>query len=291
MRQLPQQNTEYFGCKPASRAQNPIGESMISKTIDLTIDQNGVAYITLQRPEKCNALNAGLITALSGVLETCEANETVKLVVLRATGKHFCAGADLNEMQATINAPFETNLKEAKALGDLFFQLYTLKLPTISLVQGNCFGGGIGLLACCDMVLASEVAHFCFSEVKLGLIPAVISPYVIQAIGQRQAKRYCLTAEWITAKEAEKIGLVHQIVPPDCLEKTLNTLLANLLKNGPQAMQQTKRLINEVNGQVIDPSLCDKTARVIAQARVSKQGQIGLRAFLTQSQPDWDQDV
>ena len=254
------------------------------KTLTLNVQDNGIAEITLTRAHKCNAFNTLMVDEFMQIFEQCEHNQSIKIVVLRAEGKYFCAGADLNDMQASIDATFEENMADAKRLSALFFTLHHLRQPTIALVQGDCFAGGVGLVACCDVVIASEAAHFCISEVKLGLLPAVISPYIVRAMGKRQAHRYCVTAELMSAHIAKQIGLIHEIASPEQLESTLDKLLQRLLNNSTQAMMQTKRLIDYVNGQPIDTVLRDNTANAIASARVSEDGQARLRAFLNKSQ-------
>ena len=254
------------------------------KTVILNVQDNGVAQITLARASKRNALNTLMVDELMQVFEQCGHDQSIKVVVLRAAGTHFCAGADLNDMQASIDATFDENMAEAKRLSTLFFTLHHLRQPTIALVQGDCFGGGVGLVACCDVAIALDTAHFCFSEVKLGLLPAMISPYIVRAMGERQARRYCLTAELINADKAKHIGLVHEVVNPKQLNLALDQLLQHLLDNSTQAMAQTKRLIDYVSGQPIDVVLRDNTANAIASARISEDGQTRLRAFLNKSQ-------
>lgn len=257
---------------------------MMLKRLTVEIKDNGVTEITLSHAKKCNAFDRLMIEEFIQTLEQCEHNPAIKVVVLRAAGTHFCAGADLQDMHNSIHATFEENMADAQRLGTLFFKLYTLRQPTIALIQGDCFGGGLGLVACCDIALASETACFCFSEVKLGLLPAVISPYVIRAIGERQARRYCLTAERINADKAQHIGLIHQAITLEQLAPTLDKLLQRLLDNSAQAMMQTKRLIHYVSAQPIDAILRDNTASAIANARISQEGQTRVQAFLDRTQ-------
>jgi methylglutaconyl-CoA hydratase len=251
------------------------------------IGDDGVAHITLTRPEVHNAFNDTLISELNAVLVGSGTDERVRAVVLSAKGRSFSAGADLNWMQRTATYSKAQNLKDARALAGLMRTLNGLPKPTIALVQGPAFGGGVGLVACCDIAIAAETAKFCLSEVKLGLVPAVIAPYVIAAMGQRAARRYFLTAETFSATEAQHLGLVHKVVPDEALHDVGRRMIKDLLVGGPKAQVAAKELIFEVSGRPLDDALREKTAERIARLRTSDEGQEGIAAFLEKRQPNW----
>ncbi len=251
------------------------------------LQADGVARITLDRPEVHNAFNDELIAALSQELEALSGREDVRVVVLAASGKSFSAGADLNWMRRMAGYGAAENLADAKALAGMLERLNRMRQPTVALVQGPAFGGGVGLVACCDIALASEAASFSLSEVKLGLIPATISPYVLAAIGPRAARRYFTSAERFSAAEALRIGLVHEVVPPDRLEAVAAGLLADLLRAGPRAQAAAKQLVFDVAGRPLDQATLDFTARQIAEIRVTEEGREGVKAFLEKRKPNW----
>lgn len=269
----------------------------MSEALNITIDTNqlgkigrGVGYITLTRPEIHNAFDDKLIGELTEAFSAMENNPEVEMVVLRAEGKSFSAGADLNWMRRMADYSWEENYQDSQALATLMNTIYGMSKTTVCQVQGAAFGGGVGLVACCDIVIASERASFCLSEVKLGLIPAVISPYVVKAMGERQAQRYFTTAERFKADKAAEFGLVHEVVAEDLLVEKTNEIVTTLLSNGPQAVKAAKDLIRAVANQIIDQSLMDETARRIADIRASKQGKEGLNAFLEKRTADWSVD-
>lgn len=251
------------------------------------IDQRGVACLSLNNPERHNVFDDCLIGELTAELQRLAGHSQVRVVVLTAIGKSFSAGADLNWMRRMADYTHSENLRDAMALADLLETLNTMPQPTLARVQGAAFGGGVGLVAACDIALASDRASFCLSEVKLGLIPAVISPYVLAAIGERQARRYMLTAERFTAAEALRIGLIHQLCAADELAQETERICRQLLQNGPQALRETKRLIRDVAGKPIDHPLRALTAERIASARASDEGRAGLSAFLHKQAPSW----
>lgn len=266
----------------------------MSEALNITIDTNqlgkigrGVGYITLTRPEIHNAFDDKLIGELTEAFTAMENNAEVEVVVLRAEGKSFSAGADLNWMRRMADYSWEENYQDSQALATLMNTIYSMSKTTVCQVQGAAFGGGVGLVACCDIVIASERASFCLSEVKLGLIPAVISPYVVKAMGERQAQRYFTTAERFKADKAAEFGLVHEVVAEDSLIEKTNEVITTLLSNGPQAVKAAKSLIRAVANQTIDQSLMDETARRIADIRASEQGKEGLNAFLEKRTADW----
>lgn len=251
------------------------------------IGDDGVAWLTLTRPEVHNAFNDTLIGELTSVLSGLGTDERVRVVVLSAQGRSFSAGADLNWMQRTAKFSKEENLADARALAKLMRTLNGLAKPTLVLVQGPAIGGGVGLVACCDIAIAAETAKFSLSEVKLGLIPAVISPYVIAAMGQRAARRYFLTGELFTADEALRLGLVHKVVPDEALQDVGRRTIAALLAGGPNAQVAAKELVFEVAGRPLDDNLVEHTAHRIAHLRVSNEAQEGIAAFLDKRKPRW----
>jgi methylglutaconyl-CoA hydratase len=249
--------------------------------------QHGVATITLNRADKHNAFDEHLIAELLATLATLRSDNSIRIVVLASQGKSFSAGADLQWMQKMVNYDFAENCQDAEQLAQLLYQLYHFPKPTIARIQGSVFGGGVGLVACCDIAICVDHAQFCFSETKLGLIPATISPYVIACIGARQARRWFLSAETFTANTAQQLGLVHEVVSAEMLEAACDKLTLALLQNGPQALIQCKQLVHEVATIPITPSLIGFTATQIATCRTSTEGQEGLTAFLTKRKPNW----
>ncbi len=253
----------------------------------ITIDERGVGTLVLDRPQQHNAFDDALIAELIQRLAELATDDSVRLVVLRAEGKSFSAGADLNWMRRMADYDEAQNLADAMQLAELMRSLNALPKPTIARVQGAAFGGGVGLIACCDIALASERALFSLSEVKLGLIPAVISPYVIKAIGERAARRYMLSAERFDAQQAAQLGLVHEVVDHDELNASLEDMITTLLESGPAAQTAAKDLILDVAGKPVERSLIENTARRIAKVRASDEGREGLNAFLQKRKPDW----
>lgn len=263
---------------------------MSEPTIVTEIDRRGVATVTMNRPALHNAFDDGVIAELTAALQRIEADEQVRVVCLTGSGKSFSAGADLNWMKRMAGYSREQNLADANGLAELMRTLDRLTKPTIALVQGAAYGGGVGLIACCDMVIASRTATFCLSEAKLGLIPAVISPYVVAAMGARAARRYFQSAEAFTAEEAHRLGLVHQLAEDGAgLAESSGRLVEQLLKNGPEAMAAAKRLIVAVAGRPLDAALIADTAGRIADQRASAEGKEGVAAFLEKRKPRWVQ--
>ncbi|MFL6579290.1 MAG: enoyl-CoA hydratase/isomerase family protein [Burkholderiales bacterium] len=247
----------------------------------------GVATVRMNRPDVHNAFDDALIAALTGELRRLEQLPAARVVVLAANGQSFSAGADLNWMRRMAGYSHDENLKDALALAGLMRVLDGMKKPTIAKVQGAAFGGGVGLVACCDIAIASTQASFSLSEVRLGLIPSVISPYVIAAIGERAARRYFLTAERFDAAEAKRIGLVHEVVAGGELDQTVANMIGHLLKGGPKALAAAKQLIVDVGRRPMDDHLAMETARRIAAIRVDSEGREGIAAFVEKRAPDW----
>ncbi len=253
----------------------------------ISVDERGVATLTLARPEKHNAFDEGLIGDLAGDLARLRNEDRVRALVLTASGKSFSAGADLEWMRRTATYSREQNVADAHAFARLLQDLANFESPTIARVQGAAYGGGVGLAACCDIIIASDRARFCLSEVRLGLIPAVISPHVCAAIGARAARRYALTAEVFDAQTALDLGLVHEVVPAESLDAKVDEICCLLLDNAPGALVSTKRLIGAVAGRPMDESLIRETAERIADQRASPEGREGVDAFLNKRSPAW----
>ncbi|MEO3435366.1 enoyl-CoA hydratase/isomerase family protein [Inquilinus sp. CAU 1745] len=259
---------------------------MADPAILTSLDDAGVATVTLNRPEVHNAFNDEIIADLTATLSRFGGDPKVRAVVLRANGKSFSAGADLGWMKRMAGYGFEENVADARELAALMRTLNDLPKPTVALVQGAAFGGGVGLVACCDIALAADTASFCLSEVKLGLIPAVISPYVVPAIGTRAARRYFLTAERFSALEAKSLGLVHEVVPAVMLDAALMKIMESLSDGAPGAQAASKDLIGFVADRRPGDVLED-CARRIAEARAGDEGREGLAAFLEKRPPSW----
>jgi methylglutaconyl-CoA hydratase len=261
----------------------------MTHTVLLTKDTRGVTTLTLNRAEKHNAFDDAIISELTDKLVKLDNDKSVRVVVLTGAGKSFSAGADINWMRASAQYDEARNIEDALKLAELMSTLDGMRIPTIARVNGAAFGGGVGLIACCDIAVASTAAKFSLSEVRLGLVPSVISPYVIAAIGAQNARRYFLTADAITADKAREIGLIHEVAEPEKLDAAVEREVALLLKGGPKALTAAKNLIA---GQVAlstsaRRNLRSKTANIIAQLRVSKEGQEGLSAFLEKRLPNW----
>ncbi|MDH4566935.1 gamma-carboxygeranoyl-CoA hydratase [Pseudomonas sp. BN414] len=258
-------------------------------TLHLDFADNGVATLWLNRPEKNNAFNAGMIRELILALDAIKDHGKVRFLVLRGRGRHFSAGADLAWMQESAQLDYAANLDDSRELAELMYNLYHLKVPTLAVVQGAAFGGALGLISCCDMAIGAVDAQFSLSEVRIGLAPAVISPFVVQAIGERAARRYALSAERFSGERARELGLLAECYPAEELDQALESWTANLLQNSPQAMSATKDLLREVGSGVLSPNLRRYTESAIARIRVSPEGQEGLRAFLEKRKPSWQE--
>lgn len=255
-------------------------------TIDL-LRQGPVARVWLRRPERRNAFDAQTIAALTQAFVSLSQDAELRVVVLGAHGQAFCAGADLNWMQAMAGYSWDENHADALALADMLWAIDQCPVPVIAEVQGDCYGGGVGLVAACDIAVATQEAHFSLSEVRLGLIPATISPYVIRAMGERAARRYMVTAERFDASQALAIGLVHETCEAAELSPRVEALVHAIVHNGPQAVRASKQLIREVHREAPGSDLRDMTARRIADIRASEEGRAGMHAFLNKTQPDW----
>ena len=259
---------------------------MADDTVLIAVE-GAVATVTLNRPQAHNAFDDALIARLTHALEDLAGRDDVRVVVLAGEGKSFCAGADLGHMKKAAGFSEAENVADAKALARLLMVLGGLPKPTVALVQGPAYGGGVGLVSACDIALAAENAFFALTEVRLGLIPAVISPFVIRAIGESHARRYMLTGERFDAEDAARIGLVHEVVPADELAARGAAVIATLLQCSPDAHRRAKALIDAVSGKAIDGALADDVARRIAAARASDEGKEGIAAFLEKRAPSW----
>ncbi|MDZ4253293.1 MAG: enoyl-CoA hydratase/isomerase family protein [Sulfuritalea sp.] len=248
----------------------------------------GVGIITLNRPERHNAFDDALIAELSDAVERMTVDPAVRVIVISSTGKSFCAGADLNWMKRAAGYGNDENLRDSRALAEMLRKLAQCPKPTMARIQGPAYGGGVGLVACCDVAIATFDAQFSLTEVKLGLVPAVISPHVIAAIGERYARRYMLTAERFSAAEAYRIGLLHEIVTDAAaLDEAVGEIVDALLNNGPRALAECKQLITAVAWKPLSPEVIEDTAQRITRLRASEEGREGMNAFLEKRKPNW----
>jgi len=248
-----------------------------------------IARVTFNRPEIHNAFNSTVITEMSRLFSEIEKDDDIRVVVLSGEGKSFCAGADLNWMRGVIKQSYDENLAESNALADLFYQIYTCKRPVVGMINGAAIGGGTGFVAVCDIAIAAESAKFSFSEVKIGVVPACIGPYVIKKMGEGKARELFITGERMKAKRAFKVGLVNKVVPDEELAAEVNALVESILTSGPEAVAMAKKLVSEVPPMTPD-QFKPYTAEMIARLRVSDEGQEGMDAFLNKRKPNWVTD-
>lgn len=254
----------------------------------LTEIDAGVGIVTLNRPERHNAFDEAMIAELAEALLSMASDPAVRVVVISSIGKSFCAGADLNWMRRAAGFDFEQNRRDAGELAEMLRRIAECPKPVIARVQGPAYGGGVGVIAACDLAVATFEARFALTEVKLGLIPAVIGPYVVNAIGERYARRYMLTAEAFSAAEAYRIGLIHEMVADEAaLDAAVGEWVEAILKNGPGALSEAKALIRAIAGEPLSPTLIEDTVGRIARLRVSPEGQEGIAAFLEKRKPNW----
>jgi methylglutaconyl-CoA hydratase len=249
--------------------------------------KGGIARITLNRPDVRNAFDDALIATLTSAFVEVGNDKSVRVVVLGGNGPAFCAGADLNWMKRMAGYSYDENLADARALAQMLATLDRLPKPTIARVHGPAFAGGTGLVAACDIAIGTPEAKFCLSEAKLGLSPATISPYAIRAMGERQARRYFLSAEVFGGEEAYRIGMLSALVPAGELDSAVDNLVKNLLAGGPQAQARIKELVRAVVNRPIDDALVADTAKRIAEIRVSPEGKEGIASFLEKRKPSW----
>jgi methylglutaconyl-CoA hydratase len=259
---------------------------MTYQTLAISIDGK-LATVTLDRPDVRNAFNETTIAELALAFDELGRSDEVRAIVLAANGAAFCAGADLNWMKKMAGYSHAENSEDAARLADMLRTIYLCPKPVVAKVQGDCYAGGMGLVAACDIVVAVEEANFCLSEVKLGLIPATISPYVIKAMGENAARRYFLTAERFSAREAHRIGFAHEVVAADKLDEQVAAIVKALVTNSPNAVRQAKVLVRDIAGQDVTDALLADTAERIAQIRASSEGREGVASFLEKRKPSW----
>lgn len=255
--------------------------------ITSSLSARGIATITLNRPDKHNALDGETLTQLHATLLDVERNPNARVVVLTGAGVSFCAGADIAHMRSMLGASAEANIADARVLAECLRALDELALPVIARINGNVFGGGVGLVACADIAIAVSSAKFALTEVRLGIVPAAISPYVVQAIGPRQARRLFLTSAAFDGSEARNLGLVHFACDAAALDATVEQQAELVLQGGPAALRTAKQLIRDVSPEQNRATLGDETARLLAKLRISAEGQEGLSAFLERRKPSW----
>jgi methylglutaconyl-CoA hydratase len=246
-----------------------------------------VAEVWLNRPELRNAFNSEVVAALTDAFRTLGADPALRAIVLGGRGKVFCAGADLNWMRAMAGYSWDENKADADALAEMLWTIHSCPLPVVGRVQGDCYAGGVGLAACCDVLVAAEGMHFCLSEARLGLLPATIGPYVVRALGEQASRRFFITAERFSAARAHALGFVHEVVAADALDATVAAIVEALVANGPAAVKAGKRLVRDIAGRPIDAALRDDTARRIADIRASAEGREGVSSFLEKREPAW----
>jgi len=257
-------------------------------TDTLQIERRGpVVHVRLNRPEVRNAFNDQVIVELTGTFHALAKEPSLRAVVLGGHGKAFCAGADLSWMRAMADYSWDQNRADAQALADMLWAIYSCPLPVVGRIHGDCYAGGVGLAAVCDVLVAVEGMHFCLSEARLGLLPATIGPYVVKALGEQAARRYFVTAERFDAVTAQRLGFVHEVVPAEALDAKVDEIVAALVANGPSAVKACKRLVQDLAGQPITEAMRADTARRIADIRASDEGKDGVQAFLNKRAPSW----
>ena len=260
---------------------------MDAKELRVRVDASGLAFVTLDRPEVHNAFDEAQIERLTRVFESLAENATVRAVVLRGAGRHFCAGADIGWMRRASQAGEEANLEDARRFSRMMSAVAACPKPVVAVVQGAAYGGGMGLVCAADIVLAAEDARFALTEAKFGILPAVVGPYVVNAIGRRQAMELALTCRALSAPQAHAIGLVHRIAPAEALDAALLDILRSLQRSGPAALREIKTLFGRLSAQPIDDAIAELTARTIARVRVTAEAREGFAAFVGKREPGW----
>ena len=256
-------------------------------TLDIRRPTPFVAEVWLNRPEVRNAFNDGVIAELTATFDQLGADPDLRAIVLGGHGKAFCAGADLSWMRAMAGYSWEDNQADASRLAQMLWTVYRCPVPVVGRIHGDCYAGGVGLAAVCDVLVAADGVNFCLSEARLGLLPATIAPYVVKALGEQASRRYFTTAERFDARRAQALGLVHEVVAAEGLDTQVADIVAALVANGPAAVRACKRLVQDVAGRAIDAGLRDDTARRIADIRSSTEGREGVQAFLDKRDPGW----
>lgn len=259
----------------------------MTTTLDIRRPQPHVAEVWLNRPEVRNAFNDGVIAELTQAFATLGVEPELRCIVLGGHGKAFCAGADLAWMRAMADYTWAENHADAARLAEMLWTIWSCPLPVVGRIHGDCYAGGVGLAAVCDVLVAADGMNFCLSEARLGLLPATIGPYVVRALGEQAARRFFVTAERFDAARAHALGFVHEVVPADQLDAKVAEVVTSLVANGPAAVQACKRLVQDVAGRPIDAALRDDTARRIADIRASAEGREGVQAFLNKRDPAW----
>jgi methylglutaconyl-CoA hydratase len=258
----------------------------MTSTLDISRTRH-VAKVFLNRPEVRNAFNDTVIAELTSAFTQLGTDSELRVIVLGGHGKAFCAGADLAWMRAMAEYSWEENRADAQALADMLWTIYRCPVPIVGRIHGDCYAGGLGLAAVCDVLVAAEGVQFCLSEARLGLMPATIAPYVIRALGEQAARRYFVTAERFDAARAQALGLVHEVAPADALDAKVDELVATLVGNGPAALRACKRLVQDFAGRPIDEALRTDSVRRIAGVRASVEGKEGVQSFLSKRAPAW----
>ena len=256
-------------------------------TLDIRRPSPHVAEVWLNRPDVRNAFNDAVIAELTEAFAQLGADPGLRAIVLGGHGKAFCAGADLAWRRAMGDYDWERNRADAQKLADMLWTIYRCPLPVVGRIHGDCYAGGVGLAAVCDVLVAAQGVHFCLSEAKLGLLPATIGPYVIKALGEQASRRYFSTAERFDAATAQALGFVHEVVAADALDAKVAEIVAALTANGPAAVKACKRLVQDLAGRPIDEALRADTARRIADIRASAEGREGVQSFLAKRAPSW----
>jgi len=256
-------------------------------TLDVRRPTPHVAEVWLNRPEVRNAFNDQVVQELQQVFEQLGQDPELRVIVLGGHGKAFCAGADLAWMRSMADYSWEQNQADASALAQMLWTLWSCPLPVVGRIHGDCYAGGLGLAAVCDVLVAAESMHFCLSEARLGLLPATIGPYVIRAIGEQAARRYFVTAERFGARQAQTLGLVHEVVDAEALDARVAEIVFALMANGPAAVKACKQLVKDLAGRPLDAPLRADTAERIANIRASPEGREGVQAFLNKRDPAW----
>ena len=259
----------------------------MTTTLDIRRPSKHVAEVWLNRPEVRNAFNDGVITELTAAFKTLGADADLRAIVLGGHGKAFCAGADLSWMRAMADYSWADNHADAARLAAMLWTVWSCPVPVVGRIHGDCYAGGVGLAAVCDVLVAAEGMHFCLSEAKLGLLPGTIAPYVVRALGEQASRRYFVTAERFSAARAQALGLVHEVVHADALDAAVAEIVAALVANGPAAVKACKQLVMDVASRPIDAALRDDTARRIADIRASAEGREGVQAFLNKRDAAW----
>ncbi len=259
----------------------------MSATLDIRRPSPHVAEVWLNRPEVRNAFNDGVIGELTDAFRTLGTDPALRVIVLGGHGKAFCAGADLSWMRTMAGYSWEENQADAARLAEMLWTIYRCPLPVVGRIHGDCYAGGVGLAAVCDVLVAAEGLSFCLSEARLGLLPATIGPYVVKALGEQASRRYFVTAERFSAAQALALGFVHEVVAVEALDARVAEIVAALVANGPAAVKACKALVQDVAGRPVDAALRDDTARRIADIRASAEGREGVAAFLGKREPGW----